>query len=153
MPRLRLTSVALVLLGLCAPSAQARPAEFQGSYQLHLLPDPTNYALDNAGLSAGCFGLMPGASFLPPWVDYHVLQVPRAGLLKVELAAEGTFPLGSDWRAQLVDRRGRVVADDTRPLAVPKVLTFRVRGAQRLVVRVCNMAGLPDAGVHYALSR
>ncbi|MDP9182987.1 MAG: hypothetical protein M3P04_09465 [Actinomycetota bacterium] len=146
-------ALAVALMGLLTPAAQARPPAFAGSYLLHLLPDPTNYPLDAADLSEGCFGLMPGATFLPPWVDHHVLHVPRSGTLKIELFPDGTFPVGSDWRAQLVDRRGRVVADDTRPLAVPKVLTYRVHGAQKLVVRVCNMAGLPDAGVYYALSR
>jgi len=142
-PVVALATLGIALGALALPSDAAPPKPITKSYTVNLLPFP------NLQWGSACQEKSPIAS------DHHEpFAAPAKGTLKVVMS-----DFQGDFDGAIVDDKGKyLVASDNAaatPNATPGVketTTYKVKKAQKLVIRTCNFLGSPQAKVTYTFT-
>ncbi len=140
-----IATAAVLAAGAFAPATAAPAKKFTGTYKLTLQPDPTIQVLTEAGM-ANCTSLRPESS------DKRTIAMPRAGKLKVILDAPDPAGrgLGFDWDMYLLDSKGAELGKGVS--AGPKEeVNIVLKTKMPVTIAVCNLTGMTDATVTYAL--
>lgn len=144
----RRTLVPIAALGVLAaalglPAEAAPPKPITKTYSVQAVPFP------NAQWGVACQEKSPIPS------DHHEpFKAPAPGTLKVVISGfEGDFD------GAIVDSKGKYLAASDNAAATPntaqgvkETITYKVKKAQDLVIRVCNFAASPAANVTYTFT-
>ncbi|HVE98294.1 MAG TPA: hypothetical protein VNA12_03860 [Mycobacteriales bacterium] len=145
MSRRMLAPVAVVgvLAAALGLPAEAAPPPITKTYTVTLLPFP------NASWGSAC----QEKSSIPS--DHHEeFAAPAPGTLKVVMS-----DFQGDFDGAIVDPKGKYLAASDNAAATPntspgikETITYKVKKAQPLVIRVCNFLASPSAKVTYTFT-
>ncbi|HUR15225.1 MAG TPA: hypothetical protein VM097_12120 [Mycobacteriales bacterium] len=148
---MRRTLVPLVLMTcLVAVPAQASPTGTSGSYDVHVLPDPTtDVSPDGQCGAANAFVL--GSEI---GQDSRAFLVRKGATLRAEVVPVlNVFAgdVGLDWSLRVYDVQWRELARSSGPPWGATSVSHRASRAQRVWLVACNRRGHPDATITYSL--
>lgn len=126
-------AVALVGVSPSHAAAKKKHPDYKTSYDVSLLPDPTQDVLNN--VKDGCVGVTGKGT------DKHAFTVPAAGKLIVSLVSPDPTNKGvMDWGLWLMDK-DNIAIDHSDGLGANEQTTTTFKKKQSIVIQTCNISG------------
>jgi hypothetical protein len=145
-----LVSVGLTALSVLALPAHAGSVSGSGSYDVHVLPDPS-HDVSPYGRCGIANGAVLGNGI---GEDARRYRVPARGTLRVGVVPQlNVFAgdIGLNWSVRLYDTQFRELARSSGP-AWRSEVSRSFAGPRDIVIAVCNRRGHPDATVSYSFN-
>lgn len=142
---LTVAALAVTAVSATGASAKAKPKPkvktLKGTYSVTLLPDPTIEAQGQLGNVCG--------NVNPKAADSHVLNLPGNGTLQVVLdSPDPTTTNKTDWDLIVFDAAGGEIDHSDGATSHEETYDPGLHKG-KVTIKVCNLAGAPDATVHY----